>query len=234
MAALVGTTVTAVRRKGKYMWLECASGAASWTGEKVCVLIHLGMAGWINVKGEDAVTYIRIKQNGVWPPKFVKLQLEFEDGTALALSDGRRFARVKLQSEPEASDPVNRLGRDAYLDLPSREEFGELIGRQNRVIKAVLLDQGVLSGLGNWVADEVLYHARIFPESPCADLDAAQLDALHAAIRDVLDVAVAADADYTRFPKAWLFHFRRVVSLCQRCSGCASTNTVMRISRHTF
>jgi DNA-binding GntR family transcriptional regulator len=74
--------------------------------------------------------------------------------------------------------------------------------------------------VGNWVADEVLYHCRLHPEHPVADLGPQQLDALHHHLRLVLQTAVAADADSDKFPADWLFHYR-----CGSCCGHRSLGT---------
>jgi len=68
----------------------------------------------------------------------------------------------------------------------------------------------VFAGIGNWVGDEVLYQARLFPERPCRELDADEVARLHAAIRDVITLAVDVGADHHRFPAHWIFHFRYV------------------------
>lgn len=62
--------------------------------------------------------------------------------------------------------------------------------------------------MGNWVGDEVLYHARVHPEQPVASLSAAQAEALHTALNYVITTAVDVDADDARYPRDWLFHYR--------------------------
>ena len=74
--------------------------------------------------------------------------------------------------------------------------------------RRLLLDQSFLAGIGNWIADEVLYQARVHPESSASALDAEAVRRLHKAIVDVLALAVKVEADHTKFPSDWLFHFR--------------------------
>jgi formamidopyrimidine-DNA glycosylase len=100
------------------------------------------------------------------------------------------------------------LGRDAFDDLPSEKELLALFGRRRIPIKAVLLDQSVLAGIGNWIADEVLYQARLAPKRSAASLTAAEVAALRRAIRSVLARAIKVSADHERFPKSWLFKHR--------------------------
>lgn len=75
-------------------------------------------------------------------------------------------------------------------------------------MKAVLLDQSVFAGVGNYIADEVLYHAEIAPKRHGSSLTPDEVTALHAAIQRVIGHAVEVDADYERFPEEWLFHHR--------------------------
>lgn len=72
-----------------------------------------------------------------------------------------------------------------------------------RVVTAALT-----AGIGNWVADECCYMSRLFPEQPCCELTAAEAAGVHAAIQNVLAVAVEAGAEAGDFPKDWLFHYR--------------------------
>jgi formamidopyrimidine-DNA glycosylase len=72
----------------------------------------------------------------------------------------------------------------------------------------VLLDQTFAAGVGNWIADEVLYQARISPHRRVDSLSDAEADRLRVTLRRVLDVAIRAGADGARFPRTWLFHVR--------------------------
>jgi formamidopyrimidine-DNA glycosylase len=72
----------------------------------------------------------------------------------------------------------------------------------------VLLDQGFLAGVGNWIADEVLYQARLDPRRISSELTVSEIQRLRTKIRSVIRKAVAVDADSSRFPRTWLFHRR--------------------------
>ncbi|GAX75543.1 hypothetical protein CEUSTIGMA_g2986.t1 [Chlamydomonas eustigma] len=212
-SALEGLTVTSACRHGKQMWIEFGL-------MNPALLLHLGMNGGVSIKkpnGQVAtLEYARLgpSEKGEWPPKYCKLDLEFKDGTHMAFTDSRRFARVKWLMDPRANEPINRLARDAYLDLPTVGEFVSILGeryrkRKSLKIKTLLLDQeSLISGIGNWVADEVLYQARIHPEEAVSSLTSDQAVVLHEKIRFVIDVAVNVDSDAERFPPDWLFHVR--------------------------
>jgi formamidopyrimidine-DNA glycosylase len=128
-----------------------------------------------------------------------------------------RFAKVFTSADPLNNAPISQLGKDSYTELPDEEAFCKLMASQRRSIKAVLLDQGVLCGIGNWVADEVLYQAKLYPEKSARDLEEAEMKLLRTCIKDVLAQAVEVDADATRLPREWLFHYRCACSFFLSC-----------------
>src|SRR5262245_42524394 len=143
-----------------------------------------------------------------WPPRFTKLRLVFEDGGELVMTDGRRLGRIRLRADPRAETPISALGFDALLDLPSPARFAALLAERGAPMKAVLLDQSFAAGVGNWIADEVLYQARISPRRPGRSLSRAEANRVRAKLRSVIKTAVTAEADSDRYPKGWLFHYR--------------------------
>ena len=188
--ALAGRTVRAIGRRGKTFWIELAGPGPTVYG-------HLGMTGWIDVVGA-----------GRERPRFLKLWIEVAGGKAIAFTDGRRLGRIWLGTDPAEEPRVQRLGRDAFDDLPSARELTELFARRRVPIKAVLLGQDTLAGLGNWLVDEVLYQSRISPKRAASSLDAREVKALRRAIRTVVTKAVDVGADAARFPRSWLFEHR--------------------------
>ena len=200
-AALRGRRVLGARRKGKHLWLEL--DRRPWP------LFHFGMSGGFHTPVWRGVPLM--SSGGVaagWPPSFTRLTLEFDDGGVVAFADARRLGRIRLRHDPPAEPPVSRLGFDAYRELPAPAEFAARLRERRAAIKAVLLDQTFAAGVGNWIADEVLYQARISPRRPADSLTGAEAARLRATLRRVLDVAVRAGADGARFPRTWLFHVR--------------------------
>jgi formamidopyrimidine-DNA glycosylase len=203
--ALLRRTVREVGRHGKFFWLAFADDGPTVYG-------HLGMSGWIRAVGKQGT---RLHGHGDAPfddqagrPRFLKLGVYARDGAGVVLTDPRRLGRVWLGGSPESEPRVKRLGRDAFDDLPSVDELRVLFGRRRIPIKAVLLDQGALAGIGNWIADEVLYQSRIAPKRSAASLTAVEVAALRRSIRSVLARAVKVGADHQHFPKSWLFEHR--------------------------
>ena len=201
VASLAGSRVVAARRKGKQLWLELDKGKT-----KHCLLIHLGMTGSCVIKGEAPPSYKAFSIDDAFPPKYTKLEMIMNDGTRLAYCDPRRFGRIKLRgAEPEE---LAALAPDA-LEAPAVAAMRQTLGGKSAPIKAVLLDQSaVVCGIGNWVADEVLYMSRIHPATAASALSADQVKALRAAIVNVCKTACDANADSEQFPATWLFHHR--------------------------
>jgi formamidopyrimidine-DNA glycosylase len=161
--ALVGRELTAAHRRGKSMWIETS-------GDGPVLGLHLGMAARIAIDEEPA-------QQG-WD-RFV---LHFEDGGTLSLRDKRRLGRARL--EPD----IDALGPDA-ADV-DRDTFRELLGRSRAPIKARLMDQAVMSGIGNLMADEILWRARLDPRRPAADLGADEADRLWRDMRTIIRMSI--------------------------------------------
>ena len=211
--ALLGKTLLDTARCGKLQWWCLGDGggggASSGRAAPTSYLSwHFGMTGGFGIQGEAGDKLKRYSvDTSQWPPRFTKLELVFSNGARLAFTDPRRLGRVRLPASPVAA--TAGLGPDAFLALPPLPAFGELL-RRAVPIKALLMDQAVVAGLGNYLCDEILYAARIHPESPAAAVLAhpAALAALHAAIASTLATACGCGADYEQFPADWLFHVR--------------------------
>jgi formamidopyrimidine-DNA glycosylase len=201
--ALRGRRVVAARRHGKHLWLEL--DRRPWP------CFHFGMAGGIEVRGRRRARLVmegRRRHEGIWPPRFCRLHLVLDDGGEVVFRDARRLGRVRLRHDPRSEPPISLLGFDALNELPSARRLAALFGERSAPVKAVLLDQSFSAGVGNWIADEVLYQAGIDPRQPAHTLTATQIGRLRARLRSILATAVRLGADGDRFPPKWLFHTR--------------------------
>jgi formamidopyrimidine-DNA glycosylase len=161
-AALTGAELTAAHRHGKTMWIETDRGPV--------LGLHLGMTGGIRVDEQPD------------PRGWDRFSVEFEDGGRMALRDMRRLGRAVLDPD------LSRLGPDA--GEVGREEFRERVGRGHSPIKARLMDQTVVAGIGNLMADEILWRAGIWPRTPAGELDDEKLDELRRAMRSVIRLTI--------------------------------------------
>lgn len=203
VATLRGRKVLSARRRGKQLWIEFSKSGPA-------LLLHLGMTGSISVQGAERMVYVRFKQKDVqWPPRFTKLLLDFKDGKQLAFADPRRFGRILLRNDPEEHPPISRLAVDPVTDTVPLKEFLSGLASSRLPVKALLLCQDrVVSGVGNWMADEILFHAKIHPATLSCNLSETQVKKIHAVLLSVCAKACDVRADYRHFPRNWLFHYR--------------------------
>ncbi|GAA98347.1 hypothetical protein E5Q_05032 [Mixia osmundae IAM 14324] len=209
-AELLDRRVELVGRTGKQFYMVLSHPSKP----TVSALWHFGMSGACQIRGEESNYYRKKPKNELnsdgapWPPRFWKACLTFDDGSEWAFMDARRLGRIRLirDSDPRLHPPMSLLAPDALLDLPPVPEFATALRKRTAPVKAILLDQnGVVSGLGNWLVDEFFYQSRIHPGQRGATLHDDQIEALHETIRYVLKTAVEANADHRTFPKTWLF-----------------------------
>jgi formamidopyrimidine-DNA glycosylase len=172
---LPGSRIRSVRRHGKFLVLALeGSDPATWTSS---LLIHLGMTGQIRVDSPQAP---------VSPHTHVFLALD--DGRELRYVDIRRFGKMRLLAGDSPEAPLEKLGLDP-LEI-TVDQFIALVKSRRARIKALLLDQTVLRGMGNIYSDESLWRARIHPTRIGAELKPAQLTRLYRAMRDILNEAI--------------------------------------------
>lgn len=179
------------------------------------------LLGWVHIKGEKTAYtnyYKKMKESEMdqWPPKFWKLQLttEGKPEVEVAFTDARRFGRIRLVNCPgediRKHSPLKENGPDPVVDLDVFTETylkGKMRAR-HVPIKAFLLDQTMISGIGNWVADETLYQAKLHPEQYCDEFGDAEVAKLFESIRYVCQLAVDKLGDSDQFPEHWLFNHR--------------------------
>ena len=171
--ALKGRTLTAARRRGKQLLLDTDGGAGPVLG------MHLGMSGRVLIDGEEAGDPLIYASNRD-VPEWVRFGLQFADGGALALRDPRRLGAVELDPDED------RLGPDA-LTL-SKRELDPVLAKSRAPLKAVLMDQSRIAGLGNLLVDEALWRAGLDPARAANTLDADEHRRLHRAVRDTVRI----------------------------------------------
>jgi formamidopyrimidine-DNA glycosylase len=170
-AALRAQSFVEARRRGKLLLVDVTSGAT--------LGLHLGMSGRVIIDGEaagDPLVYASNRADAAWH----RFGVEFADGGSLYLRDPRRLGAVELDPDEE------RLGPDAFT-VTLRHVREALAGRRAPV-KAVLMDQARIAGLGNLLCDEALWRAGIDPAREAVSLTDDEVRRLHRAIRDTLRV----------------------------------------------
>ena len=209
--ALSGKKIVDVGQQGKYFWMVMSSPPHP--------LMHFGMAGWLKMKSEHTYYYKTGKEEEEteWPPKYSKFTLETKEEPKVeaAFVDFRRFSRIRLldceASQIRKISPLADNGPDPVIDkdIVTEEWVREKCRAKKIPIKALLLDQGNISGIGNWVGDEILYNAKIHPEQYSNTLSDNQLSQLHKSIHYICSTACDLLGDSDQFPEDWLFKHRR-------------------------
>jgi formamidopyrimidine-DNA glycosylase len=198
---LTGRRVVTVHRYGKQLWFELDAPPMP--------LFHYGMTGAFHVPGSEHLPLeAGIDPGSQWPPRFWKIQLEFNDGGRLAMTSARRLGRIRLREDPMHEPPLSKLGFDPLLNMPTPTAFARLLQGRRVTLKGLLLDQSFAAGVGNWIADEVLYQAGLDPRRKADSLDIAEVRNLRRCLGKVIRTAVRVNADKNRFPRTWLFHHR--------------------------
>jgi formamidopyrimidine-DNA glycosylase len=171
---LRGRSLTETHRHGKHIF-------ARYGDETGWLALHFGMTGRVQVVEDGTM------------PEYAYVQLHFEEGGALAFECPRKFARVRLIDTPDAFVEAKDLGPDARR--ADAEAFLAPFDTRRGTIKGRLLDQSVVAGLGNIYADEALYQEGIHPRTTVPELSEEDLRGLYDAVQEVLDAAIAVDAD---------------------------------------
>ena len=213
-SAIVGRSLTGAFRRGKSMWCE-TSGVGEDPTRGPLLGIHLGMSGRILVTDPGGA----LTEGGDWlggrygqgaaqparKPVWDRFTLTFADGGTLRLFDKRRLGRVRLDPD------LDRLGPDA--ELVTVAHFSERVGRGTAPVKARLLDQSVIAGVGNLLADETLWQARLSPRRASDQLTSDELATLHAALHGATTAAIRNGGVHT----GEIIGFRGAGRHCPRC-----------------
>ncbi|GGG15572.1 formamidopyrimidine-DNA glycosylase [Rhodococcoides trifolii] len=216
--ALVGGQLVQANRRGKAMWCDTvtADGSAGPT-----LGMHLGMGGRIIVtapEGDQQSSYgggdPHVGVRDTDKPEWTRFTMTFDDGGQLRLFDKRRLGRVRL--EPD----IDALGPDAAeID---RDQFRERIGKSTTALKARLLDQAVLSGVGNLLADEVLWQSAQSPSRRANTLTTEELDDLRKQLRKSIRAAIKHGGVHT----GEIIPSRKADATCPRCGAPMVRGTV--------
>jgi formamidopyrimidine-DNA glycosylase len=208
--ALLGRELTAACRRGKTMWVETSGldGSAEPGPE---LGLHLGMAGRIVVESPGLETAFGGEpfRRDAQPARkeWDRFRLDFADGGSLVLFDKRRLGRVWL------NPGLGALGPDA--GEVTEAEFLALIRKGTVAVKARLLDQSKLAGVGNLLADEALWQAKISPQAPAGILSKPAVGRLYRALQDALRSAQEHGGVHT----GEVIAARKRGAVCPRCGA---------------
>lgn len=184
---LLGAKITEVRRRAKVLLIDLDT--------EYSLVIHLKMTGQLVYRGEQVFGAGHPNDSlvGELPDKSTRVRLAFTDKSHLYFNDQRKFGWVRLLPTVEIPniDFMKKVGPEPLADNFTAQVFiGRIRRRANTTIKAALLDQTVLAGIGNIYADESLWGARIHPATRVRDVADSRLRLLHKELRFVLELAI--------------------------------------------
>jgi formamidopyrimidine-DNA glycosylase len=184
---LVGARITEVKRRAKVLIIELDS--------EYSLVIHLKMTGQLVFRGEQhfGAGHPNRSLIGELPDKSTRVTFTFEDGSKLFFNDQRKFGWIRLLPTAEVPmiDFFQKVGPEPLADDFTAKDFIQRLHRRsNSGIKAVLLDQTVVAGIGNIYTDESLWSAKIHPLAKVSDLNDANLTTLYDELVKVLRLSI--------------------------------------------
>ncbi|TBN36753.1 bifunctional DNA-formamidopyrimidine glycosylase/DNA-(apurinic or apyrimidinic site) lyase [Paracoccus subflavus] len=184
---LTGATVTALRRRSKYLLAELDRGGT--------LLMHLGMSGRMLVQGGSLGDFHR---DPAILPRHDHVVLTTDAGATITFNDARRFGMVDLIREGSAHPLLDHLGPEPFDDSFTPAYLAAALSVRRVPVKQALLDQRIVAGLGNIYVSEALHRAGIDPRRAAGRIGAARVAALVGHIRNVLTDAIAAGGSSLR------------------------------------
>lgn len=194
-AFLLGASIVAVRRRAKVIIIDLDTNYS--------LVVHLKMTGQLVYRGEEnwGAGHPNDSLIGDLPDKTTHAELEFSDGSKLFFNDQRKFGWMKLLATPlvEELPFFQKVGPEPLTEQFTTEVLTQRLHRRSKSrIKAALLDQTTVAGLGNIYVDESLFLSQIHPETPVGDLTSEQLERLTGNIKHVLQQSIDAGGSSSR------------------------------------
>lgn len=201
-ARLKGSQFATSRRHGKHLLVRLSKGG--W------LALHFGMTGRLQYFHDMAEE-----------PDYDRVRFDFTNGRHLAYVNLRLLGRVGLTEDADAFIEAEALGPDALDPAFDLAAFQAVLGRHRGKVKSVLMDQGLIAGIGNIYSDEILFQARLHPGARTDGLSASAQKRLFRAIKRVLETAIARGAGSEQFldklPRGYLLPQRDKGGRCPRC-----------------
>jgi formamidopyrimidine-DNA glycosylase len=179
---VINQKIDSIERVGKLLLIKLKSGKY--------LACHLKMTGQLVFEGDKKVVQGGHEIEGQEGNKYTRVIFGFEDGSKLFFNDLRKFGYLHLISEEEKVLVESRFGPDPTRGELSLSGFTELVQNRNRLIKALLLDQQLIAGIGNIYADESCFKAGVMPDRRANSLSAKEIKKLQVAIVQILNKAV--------------------------------------------
>ena len=223
--AIEGQKIVGIRRRGKALLIELSN--------KLTVMVHLRMTGQMIYDGAErfAAGHPDESFREEMPGRFTRVYADFDDGTHLYFNDLRKFGFWKVMDDEDLANDkfLNKLGAEPW-DMKSEDFFAMLQRHEKAPVKAVILDQHNIAGVGNIYADEGCFYAGILPWRECGTLERKEADKLLEGLCKVMQASIDSGGstmkDYVRadgtrgnYLEKFAQVFRREGCECPRCGA---------------
>ncbi len=222
---LRGRKIKTIRRRGKYLLFDLDSGDV--------LIVHLGMSGQL----------LR-RPAGAGPDRFARAVFRLSDDSQIRFCDSRKFGEMYIFSRAAGDTRIDpeKLGPEPLADGFTAAALAAALGKRKKPVKALLLDQSAVAGIGNIYSDEILFAGGIHPERPAGSLRAKEIERLHRAMKTILRRALryrgtsAADEKYVD-ARGRKGNFQRRLKVYQRggesCRVCRRPLRTVRLQGRT-
>lgn len=237
---LIGATVTDVRRRANVLMIDLSTGYS--------LVVHLKMTGQLVYVGDTrfGAGHPNDSLVNALPDKSTRVTLTFSDNSSLYFNDQRKFGWMRLLPTLEIPNIpfMQKVGPEPLSDDFSVNDFAQRLARRPKTnIKAALLDQSVIAGVGNIYADESLWGAKVHPKRLVSSLTENEIQLLYTDLREVMNLAIqkggssnhtyinaeGKKGSYMDFARA----FRREGLPCPRCGALIEKSRVAGRGTHT-
>ena len=185
-------------RRGKYLFLN--------TGNESALIMHFGMTG--------SVKYLSLSDND---PPYTMAEILLDNNHKPCYISQRKLGFIALTDNIDKFFRDKNIGND-IMDT-TEDEFIKRMHQKRGSIKSVLTDQSLFSGIGNIYADEILFHAGLYPKKNAGKISKDKLGLLYGKTFEILEKAIKNGAAISNFPEDWLLPHRKTTEKCPQCGG---------------
>ena len=197
---MTGRRFVSTRRHGKHLFAEIED--RGW------LRIHFGMTG-------DLFYYHGVKS----PSRHPRVIIDFEQKAHLSYDDPRLFGVVELAASPESYIETRRLGPDPLDKAFDARSFSALFENRKGAVKALLMTQEIIAGLGNLYVDEMLFQTSVHPRKTASAITRPKRKAMYKSMRTILCDVIDQKLQGKSYPKRYLIPYRQGGERCPRCGG---------------
>jgi formamidopyrimidine-DNA glycosylase len=198
---------TSASTHGKYFFAALSS--------KKILMLHFGMTGFL--------VYFKDPEQA---SSGIRLQFKFSNGFHLGYDNRRKFGMIMLIDDVDSFLKEKKLGPDPIKNKLTFSEFDKITSKKSGTIKSILMDQSVLSGIGNLYSDEIAYRSEIHPSASFKSLSADERKKLYNNMMTILKSAVKKNGERSLLPENYLLNHREEGEKCPICGGKITHKTI--------